>query len=69
MRISARNQLRGTITAIDVGTVMAMVQIELDDGQQVTASITRAAVKELELTVGVPATAVIKSTEVMIAVD
>lgn len=69
MRLSARNQLSGTITAIELGAVMAMVTLELDGGQQVTAAVTRASVEELGLTVGAPATAVIKSTEVMIGVD
>ena len=69
MRISARNQLSGTITAIELGEVMAMVTLELEGGQRVTAAITRASVEELGLTVGALATAVIKSTEVMIGVD
>ncbi len=69
MRLSARNQLSGTITAIQLGTVMAMVTLELDGGQQVTAAITRAAVEELGLSVGMRAAAVIKSTEVMIGID
>lgn len=69
MRLSARNQLTGTITAIDVGGVMALVQIDLDGGQTVTASITRAAVDDLGLTVGSAVTAVIKSTEVMIGIE
>ncbi len=69
MRLSARNQLTGTITAIELGTVMALVKVDLDGGQQVTASVTKAAVEELDLTVGSPVTAVIKSTEVMIGVE
>ena len=69
MRLSARNQLSGTVTAIQLGAVMAMVTLELDGGQQVTAAVTRGSVEELGLTVGAPATAVIKSTEVMIGVD
>jgi len=69
MRLSARNQLSGTITAIELGAVMALVTLALDGGQQVTAAVTRAAVEDLGLTVGAPATAVIKSTEVMIGID
>ena len=57
------------ITAIEVGTVMALVKVDLDGGQQVTASVTKAAVEELDLTVGSAVTAVIKSTEVMIGVE
>jgi molybdate transport system regulatory protein len=69
MRLSARNQLSGTITSIELGTVMAMVTLELDGGQQVAAAVTRASVEELGLTVGAAARAVIKSTEVMIGID
>jgi molybdate transport system regulatory protein len=69
MRLSARNQLSGTVTAIQLGAVMAMVTLELDGGQQVTAAVTRAAVEDLGLSVGMRAAAVIKSTEVMIGID
>jgi molybdate transport system regulatory protein len=57
------------ITAIEVGAVMALVKVNLDGGQQVTASVTKAAVEELDLTVGSAVTAVIKSTEVMIGIE
>jgi len=40
MRLTARNQLSGTITAIELGTVMAMVALEPPGGQQVTAAVT-----------------------------
>jgi molybdopterin-binding protein len=70
MRLSTRNQLRGTITEVTLGAVMATIKVRLDGGDQVvTASITRAAVEDLGLAVGKPATVLIKSTEVMIGVD
>ena len=69
VRLSTRNQLTGTITGIDVGSVMTVVKIELDGGQQVTASITKDAADDLELKTGMPVTALIKSTEVMLAVE
>ncbi|MDO5747616.1 MAG: TOBE domain-containing protein [Actinomycetaceae bacterium] len=70
MKLSARNELRGTVTAIDLGTVMATVTITLDDSQQtITAAITKQAVESLELKVGSPACAVIKATEVMVGID
>jgi molybdopterin-binding protein len=69
MRLSARNQLSGTVAAIEPGAVMTIVKIRLDGGQEVTASITRESVQDLDLSVGKPVTAVIKSTEVMLAVD
>lgn len=69
MRLSARNQLRGTISSIDVGAIMATVTIRLQEGQDVVASITRESVETLELQVGDEATAVIKSTEVIVGKD
>ena len=69
MRLSTRNQLTGTIAAIDDGAVMSIVKIDLDGGQQVVASITKDAVADLGLAVGGKATALIKSTEVMIGVE
>jgi molybdopterin-binding protein len=70
MRLSTRNQLTGVIASVEVGSVMAIVKVTLDGGsQQVTASITKDAVDDLELTVGQPVTVLVKSTEVMLAVD
>jgi molybdopterin-binding protein len=69
MRLSARNQLTGTVASVEVGAVMTIVTVDLDGGQQVTSSVTRQAVEELGLKPGSPVTAVIKSTEVMLAVD
>ncbi len=70
MRLSTRNQLTGTITEVTVGTVMAIVKIRLDGGDQVvTSSITKDAVADLVLTVGQAATVFIKSTEVTVGVE
>lgn len=70
MRLSTRNQLRGTVDAIDLGTVMATVRIRLDGGDQVvTAAITNDAVADLGLEVGQPAVALVKATEVMVGVE
>jgi molybdopterin-binding protein len=69
MRVSARNQLTGTVASIEVGAVMTIVRIDLDGGQRVTSSVTRQAVEELGLTVGTPVTAMVKSTEVMLGVE
>jgi molybdopterin-binding protein len=69
MRLSARNQLTGTVAAIEVGAVMTVVKVDLDGGQQITASITKDPAEDLGLTVGARVTAVVKSTEVMIGVD
>jgi molybdopterin-binding protein len=70
MRLSTRNQLSGTISEVDIGSVMAIVKVRLDGGDQVvTSSITKDAALSLDLKVGQPATVFIKSTEVTIGVD
>ena len=69
MRLSTRNQLKGTVASIDVGAVMTIVRIDLDGGQQVTASVTKDGAEELGLTVGSPVVALIKATEVMLGVE
>ena len=70
MRLSTRNQLKGTITEVDVGAVMAIVKIRLDGGDQiVTSSVTKDAALELGLRAGQPATVFIKSTDVSIGVE
>ncbi len=66
MPISARNQLRGKIKNIKLGTVMAEVVLDVS-GNEVVAAITRTSVEHLGLKVGDEATAVIKATEVMIS--
>ena len=70
MRLSTRNQLPGIVTEVNLGTVMATVKVRLDGGEQiVTASITKEAVEELGLTVGAATKVLVKSTDVMLAVD
>lgn len=65
VELSARNQLKGTVTAVRLGTIMAEVTIDIA-GQEVVSTITRASAERLGLTPGDRVTAVIKSTEVMI---
>lgn len=69
MKISARNRLKGTIVEITKGATTAHVRIDIGNGVLVTASITNQAVDELELVVGGPAYAVVKASDVMVAVD
>ncbi len=69
MKLSARNILRGTVVAVTRGATTAHVRLELPGGAIVTASITNEAVDELGLAAGQAASAVIKSSDVMIAVD
>jgi molybdopterin-binding protein len=66
MDISARNQLKGKVTAVKLGTVMAEVVLQVGN-QEVVAAITRSSVERLKIKVGDDATAVIKATEIMIA--
>jgi molybdopterin-binding protein len=66
MRISARNQLDGTVTGIRKGEAIANVALDVG-GQRLVASITVEAVDELGLQEGSSVTAVIKASDVMIA--
>lgn len=68
MRISARNQLKGTVVEVVKGATTAHVRIDVGE-TVVTASITNAAVDELKLAVGQPAYAVIKASDVLVAID
>lgn len=69
MRITARNQLKGTIKKIEMGMVMGEVEIALEGGGEITSIITKKAVEDLGLKVGKEVYAVIKSTEIMVGVD
>jgi molybdopterin-binding protein len=68
MKLSARNQLKGKIVDVTKGQTTAHVRIDVG-GSIVTASITNEAVDELKLKVGQNAIAVIKASDVMVAVD
>lgn len=68
MKISARNQLEGTIVEIVKGATTAHVKLDVG-GATVTSAITNAAVDELKLAVGQKAYAVAKASDVMIAID
>jgi molybdopterin-binding protein len=68
MRISARNQLKGTVLEVKKGATTSHVRVDIG-GKVVTASITNEAVDELGIRIGNQVTAVIKASDVMIAVD
>ena len=68
MQISVRNQLKGKIVEITKGATTAHVRIDIG-GAIVTSAITNAAVDELKLTVGQQAYAVVKASDVMVAID
>ncbi len=68
MKISARNVLKGKVVDVKKGATTAHVRIDIG-GTVVTASITNEAVDELGLKVGMSAAAVVKASDVMVAVD
>ena len=68
MKLSARNQLSGTVTSINRGEAIANVVLDVA-GQRLVASITVEAVSEQGLQEGSAVTAVIKASDVMIATD
>ena len=69
MKISARNILNGKIVEVTKGQTTAHVRIDIGGGTIVTASITNEAVDELKLASGQSASAVIKASDVMVAID
>jgi molybdopterin-binding protein len=68
MKVSARNVLKGTITDVQKGATTAHVKIDVG-GNIIMSAITNEAVDELRLTKGQAAYAVIKASDVMIAID
>jgi molybdopterin-binding protein len=66
MEISARNQLRGRITEVRLGAVMAEVTIDIGGSHSLVSAITRASAESMGLREGVEVVAVIKATEVLI---
>ena len=68
MKISARNQLQGTVRSITRGEAIANVEVDVA-GQRLVASITREAVEELGLAEGSSVTAVIKASDVLLAAE
>jgi molybdopterin-binding protein len=69
MKISARNVLRGKVVEVNKGQTTAHVRIDIGNGKVVTASITNQAADELGLKSGQEAYAVVKASDVMVAVD
>ncbi len=69
MKLSARNVLKGKVVSVEKGATTAHVKIEIASGQVVTSAITNESVDALGLKVGSEAYAVIKSSDVIIAVD
>ena len=63
---SARNRLRGTVTEVKVDGLIAQVELVVDEPARIVAIVTADAVEELALRPGMPATAVVKATSVMV---
>jgi molybdopterin-binding protein len=64
--MSARNRLRGTVTEVRVEGLLAQVELTITEPARVVAVVTRDAIEELGLEPGMVATAVVKSTSVMV---
>ena len=69
MKISARNQLKGTVKMIKKGPVSTEVVITLQGGAEVVSVITTHSAENLKLAEGKPVYAVMKATEVLIGID
>jgi len=69
MRISARNQINGTVVEVKKGATTSHVRVDIGNGQIVTSSITNESVDELGIKAKDRVTVVVKASDVMIAVD
>lgn len=69
MKLSARNQLTGTIVSVTRGPVTALVKIDVGGGQHISATLTTEAADDLELTAGSPVTAIFKASAVILGVE
>lgn len=69
MKLSARNQLKGKVVAIEEGAVNGIVKIDIGGGNVIASSITMTSIRELGLEVGKEAFAVIKASNVMVGVE
>ena len=66
MKISARNQIAGTITHLTPGAVNGSIKVDIGGGTIVTANITEEAIADLALAEGDKVTVIIKASDVMI---
>ena len=66
LRISARNQWKGVVKEIKEGAVNAIVKLEIEEGVIISSTISMEAVKDLQLSAGSHAVAIVKSTSVML---
>ena len=68
MRISARNQIKGTVVEVKKGATTSHVSVDIGNGQIITSAITNEAVDDLSIKVKDQVTVVVKASDVMIAV-
>lgn len=69
MRISARNQIKGTVVEVKKGATTSHIRVDIGNGKIMTSSITNEAVDELDIKAKDQVTVVVKASDVMIAVD
>ncbi len=69
MKLSARNQFKGTVVDIQEGAVNGIVKIDIGGGNVMSATISMNAIRELGLAIGKEAYAVVKATSVMVGID
>ncbi|MGO9593485.1 MAG: TOBE domain-containing protein, partial [Steroidobacteraceae bacterium] len=69
IRISARNRLRGSVTAVIPGAVNCEIKLQLPGARGLTAIVTSDAVEELGLVKGAAFTALIKASHILVAVN
>lgn len=69
MKISARNQLKGTVTEVKTGPVNSLVKIDIGGGNVVTSMITSDAAADLGLAEGKAVYVIVKASEVMLATE
>ncbi|GAX45177.1 Molybdenum-pterin binding protein [Tolypothrix sp. NIES-4075] len=69
MKVSARNAIKGTVKTVVPGAVNTEITLEIAPGIEMTAIITKISAEELKISEGKMAYAVIKSSDVLLAVD
>ena len=69
MRLSARNQIKGTVVDVKKGATTSHIRVDIGGDQVMTSSITNEAVDDLGIKAGGKVIVVVKASDVMIAVD
>jgi len=66
VELSARNQIKGTVTKVELGVVTAEITVDIGNGNEIVSVITKGSAERLGLAVGDSVVAVLKATDVMI---